>query len=122
MSPYMTVSDNSIIFGTTARTASRAGLGLMAISCSCDWIGGMVMDHARLAKAAEPAQRARPSGKEKATMPDKVRVGIVGASPTRGFASISHIPALQALPDFQIIAVCTSSQASADAAAKHYGA
>ena len=57
-----------------------------------------------------------------ASMPDKIRVGIVGASPTRGFASISHIPALQAMPDFQIIAVCTSSQASADAAAKHYGA
>ena len=54
-------------------------------------------------------------------MADKIRVGIVGASPTRSFASISHVPALQALPDFEIVAVCTSSQASADAAAKHYG-
>ena len=54
-------------------------------------------------------------------MASKIRVGIVGASPNRGFASISHIPALQALPDFEIVAVCTSSQQSADAAAKHYG-
>jgi predicted dehydrogenase len=54
-------------------------------------------------------------------MASKIRVGIVGASPSRGFALISHIPALQALPDFEIVAVCTSSQQSADAAAKHYG-
>jgi hypothetical protein len=39
----------------------------------------------------------------------KIRVGIVGANPSRGFASIAHIPALQALPDFEISAVCTSS-------------
>jgi predicted dehydrogenase len=51
----------------------------------------------------------------------KIRVGIVGASPNRGFASIAHIPALQALPEFEISAVCTTRQDSADAAAKHYG-
>ena len=52
----------------------------------------------------------------------RIRVGIVGANPNRGFASIAHIPALQALPDFEIVAVCTTRQESADAAAKHYGA
>src|SRR5580700_7129425 len=51
----------------------------------------------------------------------KVRVGIVGANPSRGFASIAHIPALQALPDFEISAVCTTRQDSDDAAAKHFG-
>src|ERR1700730_16024092 len=51
----------------------------------------------------------------------KIRVGIVGANPNRGFASIAHIPALQALPDFEITAVCTTRQDSADAAARHYG-
>ena len=51
----------------------------------------------------------------------KIRVGIVGASPNRGFASIAHIPALQALADFEIRAVCTTRQDSADAAAKHFG-
>ena len=48
-------------------------------------------------------------------------MGIVGANPSRGFASIAHVPALQALPDFEVSAVCTSRQDSADAAAKHYG-
>ena len=51
----------------------------------------------------------------------KLRVGIVGASPGRGFASIAHIPALQALPNIEITAVCTTRQDSADAAARHFG-
>src|ERR1700720_969201 len=52
----------------------------------------------------------------------KIRVGIVGASARRGFASIAHIPALRALPQFEIAAVCTARQQSAEAAARHYGA
>src|SRR6202162_4517208 len=51
----------------------------------------------------------------------KIRVGIVGASPNRGFASIAHISALRALPDFEIAAVCTTRQESAEATAKHFG-
>ena len=43
-------------------------------------------------------------------------------TPARGFSSIAHMPALQALPDFEVIAVCTTRQESADAAARHYGA
>jgi predicted dehydrogenase len=54
-------------------------------------------------------------------MNSKIRVGIVGANPSRGFASIAHIQALQALPDFEISAVCTTRQDSADAAARHFG-
>jgi predicted dehydrogenase len=54
------------------------------------------------------------------TAADKIRVGIIGASPGRGFASIAHIPALQALPEFEITAVCTTRQASAEAAAKYF--
>jgi predicted dehydrogenase len=52
---------------------------------------------------------------------EKVRVGIIGASPERGFASIAHIPALQALPGLELVAVCTTRQGSADAAAQHFG-
>jgi len=52
----------------------------------------------------------------------KVRIGIVGASASRGFASIAHIPALRALPQFEIAAVCTSRQETAEQAARHYGA
>ncbi|HZU91415.1 MAG TPA: Gfo/Idh/MocA family oxidoreductase, partial [Stellaceae bacterium] len=51
----------------------------------------------------------------------KVRVGIVGASARRGFAAIAHIPALRALPQFEIVAVCTARQDTAEAAARHYG-
>src|ERR1700720_1671173 len=51
----------------------------------------------------------------------KIRVGIVGAGARRGFASIAHIPALKALPQFDFVAVCTGRQQSAEAAARHYG-
>jgi len=51
----------------------------------------------------------------------KIRVGIVGASASRGFASIAHIPALRVLPQFEITAVCTARQETAEAAARHYG-
>src|SRR6476646_2603864 len=51
----------------------------------------------------------------------KIRVGIVGASANRGFASIAHIPALRALPEFEIVAVCTAGRQSAEASARHYG-
>ena len=52
----------------------------------------------------------------------KIRVGIVGASASRGFASIAHIPALRGLPQFEITAVCTTRQETAEAAARQYGA
>ena len=51
----------------------------------------------------------------------KIGVGIVGVNPDRGFASIAHIPALQALPEFEITAISTTRQDSADVAAKHFG-
>ncbi len=50
----------------------------------------------------------------------KIRVGIVGASASRGFASIAHIPALRALPQFELVAVGTASRQSAEAAARYY--
>jgi predicted dehydrogenase len=53
---------------------------------------------------------------------NQLRVGIVGASASRGFASIAHIPALQALSQFEIVAVCTTRQETARAAAQRYGA
>lgn len=51
----------------------------------------------------------------------KIGVGIVGASASRGFASIAHIPALRSLPQFEIAAVCTTRQETAEEAARHYG-
>ena len=50
----------------------------------------------------------------------RIRVGIVGASASRGFASIAHVPALRALPQFEIVAVGTARQETAAAAAQNY--
>jgi predicted dehydrogenase len=46
----------------------------------------------------------------------RIGVGIVGASPDGGWASLAHVPALRSLPDFELRAVATSRRASADAA------
>ena len=43
-----------------------------------------------------------------------VRVGIVGASPTRGWALSAHLPALAGLPGFTVTAVSTTRQETAD--------
>src|ERR1700741_2865601 len=52
---------------------------------------------------------------------NKIQVGIVGVSPSRGFASMAHIPALQMLSEFEISALCTTRQDLAEVAAKHFG-
>ena len=54
-------------------------------------------------------------------MANIIRVGMIGVTPDRGFSSIAHMPALQALPEFEVVAVCTTRQETAAAAAKHYG-
>ena len=52
----------------------------------------------------------------------KIRVGIIGASPDRGWAAQAHIPALKSLSeDFEITALSTSRRESADAAGKFFG-
>jgi predicted dehydrogenase len=52
---------------------------------------------------------------------DKINVGIIGANVRYGWGSGAHIPALRALPDFEITAVCTSRRETADEAARHFG-
>jgi predicted dehydrogenase len=55
-------------------------------------------------------------------MTKKIRVGIIGANPDRGWAAQAHIPALRSLPDdFEITALSTSRRESADAASKRFG-
>src|SRR5207237_5094177 len=52
----------------------------------------------------------------------KIRVGIIGANPDRGWAAQAHIPALKSLSDeFEITALSTSRRVSADAASKRFG-
>ncbi|XXX72476.1 Gfo/Idh/MocA family oxidoreductase [Sorangium sp. So ce134] len=53
----------------------------------------------------------------------KIRVGIIGASPDRGWAVATHLPALASLGDaYELAAVSTTRQASADEAARRFGA
>jgi predicted dehydrogenase len=52
---------------------------------------------------------------------EKIRVGIIRANVRYGWGSSAHLPALKALPEFEITAVCTSRQETADETAKHFG-
>ena len=55
-------------------------------------------------------------------MTRRIRVGIIGANPDRGWGAEAHIPALQSLPDaFEITALSTSRRESADAAGTRFG-
>src|SRR5881296_2800161 len=52
----------------------------------------------------------------------RIRVGIIGANPDRGWAVQAHIPALKSLSDdFEITALSTSRRESAEAAGKRFG-
>ncbi|MDH6121174.1 Gfo/Idh/MocA family oxidoreductase [Kitasatospora sp. GAS204B] len=55
------------------------------------------------------------------TARQKIRVGIIGVNPRQGWAMRAHIPALRALPDYEITAVGTSRIESARVAADHFG-
>jgi predicted dehydrogenase len=52
----------------------------------------------------------------------RIRVGIIGVNPDRGWAAQAHIPALTSLSDdFEITALSTTRRESADAASKLFG-
>ena len=53
---------------------------------------------------------------------DKIRVGIIGANVSRGWGSSAHIPALLSLPEYELTAVCTAHQATAEESAEKFGA
>ena len=58
-------------------------------------------------------------------MADKIRVGIVGATVTpggSGWGANAHVPALQALPNYELKAVCTAHEETARASAEKFGA
>ncbi|MDA0815410.1 MAG: Gfo/Idh/MocA family oxidoreductase [Chloroflexi bacterium] len=58
-------------------------------------------------------------------MADIIRVGIVGATVTQGgsgWGANAHVPALHALGDFQLHAVCTAHEDTAKASAEAFGA
>jgi len=53
---------------------------------------------------------------------DKIRVGIIGANAHYGWSMRAHLPALRAMPDYELTAVCTSRPETAAESATHYGA
>jgi predicted dehydrogenase len=58
-------------------------------------------------------------------MADRIRVGIVGATVTpggSGWGANAHVPALRALPDYELKGVCTAHEATAKASAEKFGA
>ena len=58
-------------------------------------------------------------------MAKKIRVGIVGATVTpggSGWGASAHVPALHALPDYELTAVCTAHEETAKASAAAFGA
>jgi len=52
---------------------------------------------------------------------DKIHVGIIGANAHYGWSMRAHLPALRALPDYELTAVCTSRPETAAESAAHYG-
>jgi predicted dehydrogenase len=58
-------------------------------------------------------------------MPDKIRVGIVGATVTQGgsgWGANAHVPAIKLLPEYELKAVCTSREETAQASKEKFGA
>ena len=53
---------------------------------------------------------------------DKIRVGLIGANANYGWSRRAHLPALLALPEYELTAVCTAHRETAEESAKHYGA
>jgi predicted dehydrogenase len=51
----------------------------------------------------------------------RIGVGIIGASPGKGWAAFTHVPAIRALPFFDLCAVSTSRPESAEEARREFG-
>ena len=55
-------------------------------------------------------------------MPEKIRLGLIGASVKGTWSARSHLPALKACSDIELTAVCTTKPDSAEAARQAHGA
>jgi len=65
--------------------------------------------------------RRSPAGGDSAIPGSMLGVGIIGVSPFRGWAATAHIPALRALPNYEIRALSAHDAESARAAAEVFG-
>lgn len=55
-------------------------------------------------------------------MPDQLGLGIIGASPTVGWAYRAHLPAARAAVDVELTGACTTRMETAKESARQYGA
>jgi predicted dehydrogenase len=53
---------------------------------------------------------------------EKIRLGVIGANVSKGWAHRSHLPALLASPEFELTAVCTTNRESSEESAQKFGA
>ena len=53
---------------------------------------------------------------------EKIRLGVIGANVSVGWAHRSHLPALLASPEFELTGVCTTRRESAEESAAKFGA
>lgn len=53
---------------------------------------------------------------------EKIRLGVIGANVSKGWAHRSHLPALMASPEFELTAVCTTRKESAEESKEKFGA
>ena len=53
---------------------------------------------------------------------DRLRVGVIGANVSYGWGPRAHLPALLALPEIELAAVCTAHENTAKESAEKYGA
>lgn len=51
---------------------------------------------------------------------NKLRVGIIGANVNYGWGTRAHIPAIKALPELEVVAVCTTRRETAEETAQKY--
>jgi predicted dehydrogenase len=68
----------------------------------------------------EPEQRTAAT-LDRSQPQSTIGVGIIGVSPVRGWAATAHIPALRALPNYEIRALSASTAESAHAAGEAFG-
>src|SRR5438309_9518307 len=68
-----------------------------------------------------PQTEAREATSALAIPKSTLGVGIIGVSPARGWATTAHIPALRALPNYEIRALSAHSAESARAAGEAFG-
>ncbi len=51
-----------------------------------------------------------------------LKVGVIGANANYGWSRVAHLPAIVALPELELAAVCTAHEDTANESASHFGA